>query len=58
MTEPMLIPPIPNWALSRLLEMEDRMEDARMARFLATEEGQAIQARAEAAYAEDDRRSA
>ena len=56
MSEQMLVPPIPNWALRRLLELEDRMEDARMAAFLATEEGQAIQARAEAVYAEDARR--
>jgi hypothetical protein len=57
MTEPMLCPPIPNWALPHLLAAEDRMEDLRMARFLATEEGKAIQARAEAAHAKDERRS-
>lgn len=54
----MICPPIPNWALPHLLAAEDRMEDARMARFLATDEGKAVMARAEAAYAEDARRSA
>jgi hypothetical protein len=57
MTDDMICWPIPNWALPHLLAAEDRMEDIRMARFLATDEGKAIMARAEAAYAEDARRS-
>lgn len=57
-TDDMICWPIPNWALPLLLDAEDRMEDLRMARFLATDEGKAVMARAEAAYAEDARRSA